>query len=611
MNARRQCEGYATPNETKRVPGSTFVLVNYGTPASKQLTYSPDPAAGPNLISRDPLELRSIDFFRLRTAPQLAGWFGTELWSRHVLQTAYHEPAIRHAVVALGAMHEQFELLDNANAVYSQYGMQQYGKSIQTLVKAQTFSDQQSEDVALLSCCLYTAFESLQGHYLSAITHIKSGMDILAANPDATNLPGSYVPRKMFIALLMRFDSQVLQLGNQSMMTAVDHIENEFKNEILPDVFGTIEEAQASFDRLLYQLGHFFQSEDVMNFEKNIRTSEIMQRLTTVHTIYTRYFGRWCSAFDKYLVLHLTSSPKSDTGSGQPQPAFQVHPGVLVLQIWRNLLDMMLRIDLMKGETGFDQFLPIFTRIVELGESFLIRTATYVPHTSPESAKSSPRDASMGPPKDFNDFITIACATNPVDAKRAETDRVSSHGFMGMLPGLTPILSNRSAPVDARNSPIEESSSRQRDLPLSKPTFTLGLGILSPLYVASSRCRDPVLRRRALRVLELSKRREGVWDSVLVFRTAARIVQIEEGGALPLFDLPLDQQYDSDGNVIVYQMSQIPEESRVRDLEPIFGPERTGVVRYGKSDVNLTGGPTITSSDGRPKAPKLVELITW
>lgn len=61
-----------------------------------------------------------------------------------------------------------------------------------------------------------------------------------------------------------------------------------------------------------------------------------------------------------------------------------------------------------------------------------------------------------------------------------------------------------------------------------KSIFTLNLGIVGPLYDIAMRCRDPQIRRRAIRILFTWHRREGMWDSVLAARVAEAIVNAEE-----------------------------------------------------------------------------------
>lgn len=54
----------------------------------------------------------------------------------------------------------------------------------------------------------------------------------------------------------------------------------------------------------------------------------------------------------------------------------------------------------------------------------------------------------------------------------------------------------------------------------------LDTGVLGPLYLVALRCRDPVVRREAVRLLG-GRRREGLWDSELLVRVAERVVGIE------------------------------------------------------------------------------------
>ena len=63
-----------------------------------------------------------------------------------------------------------------------------------------------------------------------------------------------------------------------------------------------------------------------------------------------------------------------------------------------------------------------------------------------------------------------------------------------------------------------------------KMSFSFDLGIISPLYFAASRCRDPCLRREAVRLLISSSRREGFWLSWVTGLVANQIVMIEEKG---------------------------------------------------------------------------------
>ena len=70
----------------------------------------------------------------------------------------------------------------------------------------------------------------------------------------------------------------------------------------------------------------------------------------------------------------------------------------------------------------------------------------------------------------------------------------------------------------------ESRSSSQR------PTFSMDMNIVTPLFSVAHRCRDPHIRRRAISLLYDAPRQEGLWHSVIVARVAERIMRTEEAG---------------------------------------------------------------------------------
>ena len=63
-----------------------------------------------------------------------------------------------------------------------------------------------------------------------------------------------------------------------------------------------------------------------------------------------------------------------------------------------------------------------------------------------------------------------------------------------------------------------------------KSSFSADLGIVPPLFVVATKCRDPLTRRHAIQLLRTSSRREGMWDSELAARIGMWITAIEEEG---------------------------------------------------------------------------------
>ncbi|KAL2029264.1 hypothetical protein VTO58DRAFT_108456 [Aureobasidium pullulans] len=74
------------------------------------------------------------------------------------------------------------------------------------------------------------------------------------------------------------------------------------------------------------------------------------------------------------------------------------------------------------------------------------------------------------------------------------------------------------------------------------PSFSLDFGIIGPLGILTTRCRDPSLRRKAIHLLRIYNRQEGMWHSSLTANVAERLVKIEEAGLVDVehcTDIPL------------------------------------------------------------------------
>jgi hypothetical protein len=96
------------------------------------------------------------------------------------------------------------------------------------------------------------------------------------------------------------------------------------------------------------------------------------------------------------------------------------------------------------------------------------------------------------------------------------------------------------------------------------PTFSLDMGIVGPLYEVASRCRDPVIRRKAISLMKSRCMQEGIWNSILTAKVAERLVEIEE-----------------DGLGEVKSCYDVPDWARLSFVAPVFDPAgRRALVKY-------------------------------
>ena len=103
---------------------------------------------------------------------------------------------------------------------------------------------------------------------------------------------------------------------------------------------------------------------------------------------------------------------------------------------------------------------------------------------------------------------------------------------------------------------------------ISAPTATLSfsLGIVDPLYEVCSRCRDPILRRRALDLLARHPRQECVWSSWSAWKVGKFLMRMEEEGS--------EKQ--------VKTSSDIPAEQRISEAWFDFSDKSTEETQKGK-----------------------------
>ncbi|KAL8890480.1 MAG: hypothetical protein Q9192_005864 [Flavoplaca navasiana] len=142
-------------------------------------------------------ELRGFDYFRLQTYQDLAYSLSASL-RELVLQNSHRHEAIKHAVIALGALGETIRINSTSTSpnalhpgfVKHEFARLQYHKAIGLLQKTIQRNERESVETALVTCFLFVVFEFLQGHDQSSTIHLRSGLAIIRTHyfPHADNM---------------------------------------------------------------------------------------------------------------------------------------------------------------------------------------------------------------------------------------------------------------------------------------------------------------------------------------------------------------------------------------------------------------------------------------
>jgi hypothetical protein len=116
-------------------------------------------------------ECHSFQFFRQKTAAQLSGFFGGDFWETLLLQAALHEPSIRHAVLALGSLHRNFEqnngliMSSHTDGWSDDFTLKNYSQAIKTLIEPLSQTGKRAIDVYLI-CSILFAFLEVSRSYI-------------------------------------------------------------------------------------------------------------------------------------------------------------------------------------------------------------------------------------------------------------------------------------------------------------------------------------------------------------------------------------------------------------------------------------------------------------
>ncbi|KAL8921196.1 MAG: hypothetical protein Q9172_004158 [Xanthocarpia lactea] len=424
----------------------------------------------------DDTERRGFAFFKDRTLAEISGYFPSDFWERLVPLAAFHEPALKHASIALASLHERFEkgdrsiLKSNKDIAEGGFALQQYNKAIRCLITPRGGNQKPALDTSLVACVLFACFETLRGHHGSALSHIHSGTQILTQMNDREREHGGddnhqqmCVPLETLVVLFTRLDHQKVQVSSH--VGAGARPENIYTNFIracyqllgtrpmllaqgkpnahpgfnpdIPVVFKSLEEARNSLD---YQWTLYLQKAVNFHYLSHLREGTESQEHRDANVDRSHFraiFEKWMTAYQGFLDRNVASM---NSKSLQGAMVVKIHAKFAAMHLELGTFQML------HDPMCWDKSLSV-----------------------------------------FEDLVDLAAAV-----------------------------------IDAQNAADEKR--------LQKPVFQLDHSIIGPLFTVSHKCRDPYLRRKAISMLYSAPRQEGVWDSILTARVCERIMNLEEEG---------------------------------------------------------------------------------
>lgn len=320
-------------------------------------------------------ELRGFDYFRLQTSEDLAYSLNSSL-EELVLQTSHHHEAIRHAAIALGSLGHTIRINSVASpgpfsALWRhEFACRQYYKAIKILQNNMVPDDKDSVNFALISCFLFVVFEFLQGNDPSAVTHLRSGLNILRqqysghvlSHPDTETTSITRLdPFQASIARIFGIlDSQATTwLDLRTHPRSYIPIDHPVSREVVPESYSSLDEACQDLDDIISRVYHFRRRASKHDFAPT--------RADVPATIYAQR-----DSFLDELDVHRHRLGNYLTD----KQAFCQHPEdphrITVLRINRKVTTLMLATYLEPNESSFyAQAQPHFWQIISLATLIL------------------------------------------------------------------------------------------------------------------------------------------------------------------------------------------------------------------------------------------------
>ncbi|KAM0163571.1 hypothetical protein ACHAPG_001097 [Botrytis cinerea] len=317
-------------------------------------------------------EKRGFDFFLRNTAAELSGYYDSSFWGNLVLAASTQKPSLRHAVVALGALHEDFSQkrlhsapsLENQRA---QLALNQYSKAIGALRRSLSHGKEEPL-TALMSCILFVCFDSLRGHYESSMVHLQSGLGILR---DMRKLStGNHIIEEKITPLFRRLSLQsIIYVETKSLHDKMSFVEKLIdisgKDIVIPEEFKSIEDARNALDQATDGLFRTFYMLD--------RAIPIILQPTESLAAFEKYTSQlflWNLAFEKFML-----SKSEDLTSRELQGAalMKIHHTTVKIMagMFPDISDMSVLIEMVDTDS-FLNYLDDFQIIIDLSRSLIV-----------------------------------------------------------------------------------------------------------------------------------------------------------------------------------------------------------------------------------------------
>ncbi|OBT66191.1 hypothetical protein VE03_05131 [Pseudogymnoascus sp. 23342-1-I1] len=489
--AKRTCGGYnhvkaRSRQDSRHLVSFQHAVIKPKTPSLLQNAASSLTSQAPSstFLGESEVENRYFRYFQETNTTGLDGTWGWALWNSLMLQTSHQEPFVRHSIIAIGALLKSHEsaylagvrprsvVIPYIAKLHRNFAISKYDTAVKSMRKAISVGTT-SPRQTLLGCILVVCFEMLIGNSHLAIKHAHSGTSIL----------------QQWRTQTLRPTQEQRHLLSPAPLIVEDEIVGAFRSlSIQITTLGS--DNSTTYDK------------KTMNYHYVASTAPLScSDLGEMHAYLNEIV---CRIYDLISTIRVPSQSMATPTKLGYEPLIEDASVITNMAIYRTAFEVTenVRAQQVQCATEIANWMRLFK---PLFESLCIKE-----EGSEKGFSCASHVAAM--------MQTQAIATTILTAgilivNEMEYDRFNPQ--FRELVGLAELIVKLRQEAKKGNSWV------------GGPWIDIGL--TPQLFVVVTRCRDPVIRRKAIKLLE-GWYIEGFWDPALIAQIGLFVMEVEEEG---------------------------------------------------------------------------------
>ncbi|KUJ10884.1 uncharacterized protein LY89DRAFT_596132 [Mollisia scopiformis] len=432
-------------------------------------------------------EKECFDWFKCRTANKLPGSFISDFWGTLLMQASISEPAVLHAVLALGSLHRRGVMLkDQTNSIpdeqMEQFTLQHYVEAISYLRPHFQAKDKATFRVVLIVCIVFISLDFLRGYFSAGQIHLQNGLKLLeetewlSYGKDEKTIvkPSREAIDDWIVEVFARFCLQVelfkLPYPRPCSLFRPEEIGSA-------SIFKSLKDAWRDMDRIMNRIFYLTEKAQDSNAAGTC-PSEVVDLLEYQQRI-QKDLDHWVATYNEWwksMKTHVSND---------------LEKARLLQLMYHAMATIMANTCLFPDDESVydlhtDKFVCLLQHLLDLW------------------------------------IVTMDSPDNVVD----------------------PLPINL---VNARS--------------------IMDIGWMAPLYYIAVKCRVHRIRLHAVRLLEVTYHREGIWDASITARVSRKVIELEEGDFYEKIETDDDFSLSSSPLPADFEVPTLPMSRRIQDIE--------------------------------------------